>query len=154
MLCLLLTLNESLFAFPCAQVVRIVPKIQLRPIPHAPSYIAGLLHYRGGTVPVVDLCALTNGRPASNLLSSRIILMNYKTKNESTQLLGVLAEGVMETVTLDQAKLSPATVRIEGVLFLGSMISTDKGLIQLIDPEKIFSDSVREQLFPAALSLA
>jgi chemotaxis-related protein WspB len=151
MLCLLLSLNESLFAFPCAQVVRIVPKIDLRKIPQAPPHIAGLLHYRGGAVPVVDLCALTIGRPASNLLSSRIILMNYAAGKDSTQLLGVLAESVMETATLDPGKFSPSTVKVEGVPFLGNLISTEKGLIQLIDPAKLFSDAVKEQLFPVAL---
>lgn len=154
MLCLLLSLNESLFAFPCAQVVRIVPKIQLRQIPQSPPHIAGLLHYRGGAVPVVDLCALTIGRPAANLLSSRIILMNYATGKDKTQLLGILAESVMETASLDPGKFAPSSVKLEGVPFLGSLISTEKGLIQLIDPAKLLTDAVKEQLFSGELSPA
>jgi hypothetical protein len=57
----------------------------------------------------------------------------------------------METATLDPGKFSPSTVKLEGVPFLGNLISTEKGLIQLIDPAKLFSDAVKEQLFPVAL---
>ena len=147
MLCLLLHIESSIFALPCAPVVRIVPKVPLQKIPQAPGCIAGLMHYRGASVPVVDLCALTQGRSAADLLSSRIVLMNYQPRSGPPRLLGILAERVMETVDLDERSLKPSGIDLPSTPYLGKVASTELGLIQLLDSQKLLPDSMKEQFF-------
>ena len=148
MLCLLLQLGESAFALPCARIVRIIPKVTLRPVPQAPSCLAGLLHYRGDAVPVIDLCSLMAERPASHLLSSRIILMSYD--GASGRLLGLLGEQIMETISLDETNLRPPSVRLDAAPYLGRIASTERGLIQMVEPEHLLPESLRRQLYPVA----
>ena len=59
-----------------ARVVELVPRVELRPVPHAPAFLAGLLGYRGKVVPVIDLGVLLELAPCRGSLSTRIILVN------------------------------------------------------------------------------
>jgi chemotaxis-related protein WspB len=75
---LLLTFRaaESLYAVDVARVVEVVPRVDLRRLPHAPAFIAGVFDYRGTVVPVIDLAVLLGSEPCRHRLSTRIILVN------------------------------------------------------------------------------
>ena len=55
MLLLTFTAGANRYAIDVARVVELVPRVELRAIPHAPAFLAGLLGYRGKVVPVIDL---------------------------------------------------------------------------------------------------
>ncbi len=55
MLVLTFRVDQIVYAVPVSQVIEVVPRVALRQVPHAPGCFLGLLHYRGGAVPVVDL---------------------------------------------------------------------------------------------------
>jgi chemotaxis-related protein WspB len=148
MLCLLLNLCGAMFALPCAKIVRIVPKVPLRPIPHAPAYFAGLLLYHGLAVPVVDLCALTSERVTPDLLSSRIVLVHYGAAVEKDRILGLLAEQIMETIHLDEKDFANSTIKLHATPYLGRVANTEVGLVQLIEVQELLPETVRQQLFP------
>ena len=70
------TAGPNRYAIDVARIVEIVPRVELRPIPHAPAFLAGLLGYRGKVVPVIDLGLLLDAAPCRDRLSTRIILVN------------------------------------------------------------------------------
>ena len=53
------------FAVDSRRIVEVTPRANLRPLPHAPAYLVGLLHYRGQVVPVVDLNRLLGVGPSA-----------------------------------------------------------------------------------------
>ena len=55
-------------------VVEVVPSVPLRAVPGTVPGVAGLLRFRGGLVPVVDLGVLWAGRPSPTRMSSRIVV--------------------------------------------------------------------------------
>jgi chemotaxis-related protein WspB len=77
---LLLTFRaaESLYAVDVARVVEVVPRVNLRRLPHAPAFIAGLFDYRGTVVPVIDLGTLLGSEKCRNQLSTRIVLVDSR----------------------------------------------------------------------------
>src|SRR5271165_3279186 len=77
---LLLTFRaaENLYAIDVARVVEVVPRINLRRLPHTPGFLAGLFDYRGTVVPVVDLGILLGSESCRDRLSTRIILVNSR----------------------------------------------------------------------------
>ncbi len=79
-LMLLLTFRaaENLYAIDVARVVEVVPRINLRQLPHAPGFLAGVFDYRGTVVPVVDLGILLGSESCRDWLSTRIILVNSR----------------------------------------------------------------------------
>jgi chemotaxis-related protein WspB len=77
---LLLTFRaaESLYTIDVARVVEVVPRVDLRRLPHAPGFLAGLFDYRGTVVPVVDLGILLGSESCRDRLSTRIILVDSR----------------------------------------------------------------------------
>ena len=76
MLLLTFTAGLNRYAVDVARVIELVPRVELRPIPHAPAFLAGLLGYRGKVVPVIDLGLLLDVAPCQDRLSTRIILVD------------------------------------------------------------------------------
>src|SRR6184192_2748359 len=98
MLFLLFQLGKDRYALDASRVVEVAPLLALKRLPHAPKGVAGIFNYRGRPVPAVDLCEMAAGRPASEQLSTRIIIVNYRHDNGTDHLLGLIAENATETL--------------------------------------------------------
>jgi chemotaxis-related protein WspB len=129
MLVLLLRIGEQRFGLDARDVLEVVPSVALLPVPAAPAWIAGLLHHRDGLAPVVDLARLAAGRPAAPLLSSRIVLLQ---RDDGGGVIGLLAEGVTETLRIDDARLRAAAVRPPDAAWLGPVALDAGGPLQLV----------------------
>lgn len=44
-------------AIPCSNIVEIIPRVKLSPLPDAPAAVLGVINLRGRVVPVVDVRA-------------------------------------------------------------------------------------------------
>ena len=76
MLLLTFKAGANRYAIDVARIIELVPHVELTTIPHAPSFLAGLLGFRGSVIPVIDLGLLLNSVPCRDCLSTRIILVN------------------------------------------------------------------------------
>ena len=83
MLLLTFTAGAHRYAVDVARVVELVPRVELRDVPHAPASLAGLLGYRGQVVPVIDLGVLLGAAPCQDRLSTRIILVNDAPRDQN-----------------------------------------------------------------------
>ena len=92
MLVLTFRVAEVPYAVAVRRVVEVVPRVGLRALPHAPGHLAGLLRYRGGVVPVVDLGLLMGGAACRDRLDTRIILVDAGRRGGG--LVGLVAERV------------------------------------------------------------
>ena len=149
MLVLMFRVAEVAYAVPVKRVVEVVPRVALRALPHAPDYLVGLLRYRGGAVPVVDLGLLMGRAACVDRLDTRIILVDAGIHGGSGMgYLGLIAERVEEVLPVDEARRAVAGLEIAGASYLGSVYETDDGLLQLVEPGKILggvSIAVAEQ---------
>jgi chemotaxis-related protein WspB len=140
MLVLTFRVAEVPYAVAVRQVVEVVPRVELREIPHAPNFLAGLLHYRSGAVPVVDLGLLMGGPSCRERLDTRIILVDAGVHGGSgLGFLGLIAERVDEVLAVDESKRAVAGLEIEQAPYLGAVYETDDGLLQLLEPAKILA---------------
>ncbi|HEY4177783.1 MAG TPA: chemotaxis protein CheW [Kofleriaceae bacterium] len=119
MLSLALSVGEDRFALGCADVVEVIPRVELRSIPHAPAFVPGLFTYRGAIVPVIDLCQLIRQSACPSKLSSRIIIV--KPRGGTNRLIGLLAERVIDTIHLDPKQAIPAGIEIADTPYLGEV---------------------------------
>jgi len=157
------------YAVDVARVVEVVPKVEPRPIPRTPSFLAGLFGYRGRVVPAIDMGLLLGKVSAPSRLSTRVIVVEAR-KLESGQghvapaephrvggkgregslLLGLIAEQVNDVIRVDQQKVVFPSMRIDDAPFLGEMIQIDsrgQSLAQLIDVDRVLPESLRDALF-------
>jgi chemotaxis-related protein WspB len=139
MLVLTFRVAEVLYAVAVSRVVEVVPRVDLREVPHAPSYLVGLLRYRGGVVPVVDLGLLMGGASCRDRLDTRIILADAGKGEGGLGLIGLVAEGVDDVRTVDEARRAVAGVEVGEAPYLGAVYETDDGLLQLVEPGKILA---------------
>jgi chemotaxis-related protein WspB len=169
MLLLTFTAGPNRYAIDVAQIVELVPRVELRPIPHAPAFLVGLLGYRGNVVPVIDLCLLLDVAPCRDCLSSRIILVRdaRDDKNQSTpyrgeasdeisasrphqrqtsNLLGLVGEHVSDLTYAQPEQVMPVLVSLSKVPYLGAVVQTDHGIVQLIAVERVRDATLRSTL--------
>jgi chemotaxis-related protein WspB len=169
MLLLTFTVGPSRYAIDVARIVELVPRIELRPIPHAPAFLAGLLGYRGSVVPVIDLCLLLDVAPCRNCLSTRIILVRGALDDHNqlkpdqvdagedigtsgpnrvrpSNLLGLIAEHVSDLTYAQPEQVMPVPVSLPQAPYLGAVVQTDQGIVQLIVVENVRDATLRSPI--------
>ncbi|MGJ7497968.1 chemotaxis protein CheW [Variovorax sp. RT4R15] len=150
MLFLLFQLGGERYALDAGQVVAVLPRLDVKVIPHAPSAVAGLCQYRGAPVPVIDLSELALGRPSANRLSTRIVLVHFPDPADGPHLLGLLAERATETLHREPADFVPAGVSVDAASYLGPVSADARGLIRRIEVQHLLPPSLRALLFNEA----
>ncbi|MFB2770334.1 chemotaxis protein CheW [Pelatocladus sp. BLCC-F211] len=147
MLFLLLHIDNERYALESQQVVEVLPLVVLKTLPYTPEYFAGVFNYRGRIVPIIDLCQLIRGKRCSEHLSTRIILINYKVKQQADSspsqtpyLLGLMAERVVETLHKSETELVDPNIQIDAAPYLGKMIVDEQGIIQCVHVDALLSD--------------
>lgn len=148
MLFLLFHLGSDRYALPARDVVEVLPLVGLKDLPGAPRGVAGLMDYRGESVPVVDLTALALGQPAARRVSTRLLMVRYALPDGGERLLGLLAERATETLRKPPAEFQPAGVRTGGAPYLGPVAADRRGLIQRVEVAALLTPELRAALFP------
>jgi chemotaxis-related protein WspB len=150
MLFLLFQLGNDRYALEASRVVEVVPLLHLKQIPQAPKGVAGIFNYRGHPVPAVDLSELTLGRPATERLSTRIIIVNYPDQHGGQRLVGLVAERATETLRKDPKDFVSTGLQMGGAPYLGPLLMDANGVIQWVHEQRLLSDTLREILFAEA----
>ena len=146
MLVILIEIGDDRYVIGSDSIVEIIPYAKLRTLPHAPGYMAGLLNFRGNSLPVLDICCLLYQRPSAHKLSTRIIIVRYEGETGS-HLVGLLCEGVTETRNYNKQDFSNAGAHIESAPYLGKVITDKEVLIQEIDVNALISSEVEDTFF-------
>src|SRR6267378_5400402 len=102
MLFLVFELARDRYVLEIDQVAEVLPLLDIRPMPQAPTAVAGILNYHGTPVPVIDVSQLTLGRPAERRLSTRIVLVHFPDADGKPRLLGLIAERATQTMRREE----------------------------------------------------
>ena len=147
MLLLLLNVGAERYAIKAEEIVEVVPMAELRKLPHTPEYVAGLFHYRGVVVPVIDVNALTGGAACRERLSTRIVVVKYPAADGREHALGLLAERVTETRQAADEGLASPGIEVEDAPYLGSVTTSDDEMIQILRLDRLLPEALRRSLF-------
>lgn len=151
MLLVVFRIAEEFYAVDAALVVAVVPRIELRALPHAPEALAGLFRYRDRVVPVVDLGVLLGTGPCAERLSTRIILAVDPESKRGVAGVGLIAEHVSDVRRVADDRVIPSTALLGQNPYVGAIVSSDgeDGLIPLLAVEQILTGSLRRALAEA-----
>jgi chemotaxis-related protein WspB len=150
MLFLLMKLGGNRYALDVHQVVRVLPLLQIKKIPHAPPGIAGAVDYHGTPTPVVDLSELMLQSPAEEQLSTRIVMVHYPGREGATHLLGLIAENATEIIRKELSEFVSAGVNSPDSAYLGPVATDSGGMIQWVKVQNLLPEAVRDVLFQQA----
>lgn len=146
---LLFSLGSDRYGLDTRRVKRVLPQLDLKELPQAPAWIAGLMNYRGQSVPVIDLSMLACGTPGQPNLDTRIILADYRDATGKMHALGLLAEQASDVRHFSPEDFQPQGVDNPGAPYLGQVTASDGSMLQLVDVDALLPVDVQALLFPA-----
>jgi purine-binding chemotaxis protein CheW len=107
-------LGKETYGIDIMQVTEIVGLQEIRPIPTAPGYVAGILNLRGLFVPIIDLHKRFHFEKASLTESERRLSGFVIIDVEGTNL-GVIIDRVSRVVTVNAESVQPPPQLIAGI---------------------------------------
>lgn len=125
-------LGSALFGIPISHILEIVGGARPQPVPLAPSFVGGLVHYRGDVLTTVSLRQLL-GMPPKEGTQDILVLEN------SGGCFGLLVDSVGEVLTVSSADHEPNPSILDErrrQLFAGAYKLKD-GLMVMLDPERL-----------------
>lgn len=147
---LLFRIGAERYALEATEVAEVLPRLVLKPIAHAPHWVAGVFAHRGTVVPVIDLSALTFGEPAPLRTSTRLVLVPYRLGGDRPpQRLGLILEQATDTLRCAVDEFKAYGVDNRDAPYLGPVREDAQGLLQWIRVQDLLTDDVRDLLFPA-----
>jgi chemotaxis-related protein WspB len=145
---LVFSIGPDRYCLRLGAIARVLPAVELKHLPLAPDYVAGLMDLHGAPVPVIDLSRLAGIAPEQVWFDTRIILIDYPVGNGATRQLGLLAEHVIGIETLDDAGLADGGIKAAD--FLGQVAPGAGGMLQLVEVDQLLAPDVRALLFQEA----
>jgi purine-binding chemotaxis protein CheW len=121
-----------LYGVPITHILEIVGKARPQPVPLAPGFIGGMVHYRGDVLTTVSLRHLL-GLPPKDGPQDILVLEN------SSGSLGLLVDSVGEALTASSLEFEPNPSMMDErrrALFAGAYKLKDS-LLVMLDPENL-----------------
>jgi len=125
-------LAQTLFGVPITHILEIVGGARPQPVPLAPGYVGGLVHYRGDVLTTVSLRHLL-GMPAKEGAQDILVL------ESAGGCFGLLVDSVGEVLTVSSADHEPNPSILDErrrALFAGAYKLKDS-LLVMLDPERL-----------------
>lgn len=125
-------LGQSLFGVPISHILEIVGAARPQPVPLAPAFVGGLVHYRGDVLTTVSLRYLLGLPPKDG--PQDILVLESK-----DGCFGLLVDSVVEVLTVSSADHEPNPSTLDErhrTLFAGSYKLKDR-LLVMLDPEQM-----------------
>jgi len=110
-------------------------------LPHAPSYVRGVINLRGSVLPIVDL-AERLGFPATDASARQVIIV----VQVGGQIIGLLVDAVSDILTLTTETIQPtpevATTFVKS--FIRGMLAIDGRMIGVIELGSVMTSELEE----------
>lgn len=125
-------LGTALFGLPISRILEIVGAARPLPVPLAPDYVGGLVHYRGDVLTTVSLRHLLDMPPREGPQDILVL-------ESSDGCFGLLVDSVLEVLTVSSADYEPNPSILDErrtALFAGAY-KLKAGLMAMLDPERL-----------------
>jgi purine-binding chemotaxis protein CheW len=124
--------ENTLFGVPISHILEIVGSTRPQPIPLAPAFVGGLVHYRGDVLTTISLRQLL-GLPPKDGKQDILVL------ESAGGCFGLLVDSVGEVLTVTAAEYEPNPSTLEErrrTLFAGAY-KLKNGLMVMLDPDRL-----------------
>ena len=148
MLFLLFHLDNDCYALDASQIAEVLPLVDIKKMLGSPRGVVGTINYHGTFVPVVDLSEIALGHRAPSRLSTRIILVHRSNEQGPATFLGLVAERATETMWCERADFASSGIRNDEAPYLGAVIMRPRGLVQLVELDKLLPSPLAKLISP------
>ncbi len=129
-------LAGRLCALDAASVEEVVRLRRITPVPHAPSYLLGVMNLRGKIVSVIDLARKLNFPAATRSEDIRVYILR-----DGPEQIGLLVDRAADVLELDPAGLEPPPSNLAGLesRFLRGVARVGERLVALLAPSIVLA---------------
>ncbi|KGG80787.1 chemotaxis protein CheW [Caloranaerobacter azorensis H53214] len=112
-------------------------------VPNAPSFVEGIINYRGNVIPIISLHKRFNIEQKDIDNNTRIIVINLKDKQ-----IGFIVDEASQTIRLNDKDIDPAPDIVAGIdsRYIIGVGKLDERLIILVDLEKILTEDEKKKI--------
>lgn len=129
-------LDDTEFAVPIEQVMRIVPLVKSTRVPRAPAYLEGVINLHGDVVPIVDLKKRFQlaGTPYDD--EARIIVVQV-----DGQQVGLIVNAVTEILWLPTSAIEPPPAMVSDIsgVYLTGVATQEDRLFIVLDLSRVLT---------------
>jgi purine-binding chemotaxis protein CheW len=138
-------LGQEFFAVSVANVLEVLEKQRITPVPRAPEHILGIINFRGNILPVVDTRQKFNLSGSSADLDCILIVFEMGTE-ENRFSIAATADAVKDVIEISQDEIKP--IPEMGLSydshFIRGAIRRQENFILILETDKVFSLSDTE----------
>ena len=111
------------------------------PIPHAPSFMRGVINLRGAILPIIDLASRL-GLPAVEPTARHVIIVSQV----GDRIAGLLVDAVSDIISfrVDMIQATPDVASHVAQTFIKGVVAQDNRMISIISVDSILPQTERE----------
>lgn len=139
--------GQEYFGVPISDIIQIVSKQELVPLPDFPQYTKGVMNLRGEVVPIIDLCERLKKSVPDNRINACIIVVSA-----GEDILGFLVDSAERVITIGDDMISPAP-KVSGDItnpYLDGIVQLDGHIILLLNLGKVLNGRELDEVQQAA----
>jgi purine-binding chemotaxis protein CheW len=133
-------LGDDHFAADIFSVERVLRYAAPTPLPDMPSYIEGVMDYRGAVVPVVNLRRRFELPDAPVKNETRILVLNV-----AEEWVGIVVDAVSQVASFDRAAVAPPPKLFRGLAgeYIRGIVRRDDKLVIFLDVDHLITSTER-----------
>ena len=131
---------DELFAVNVIKVLEVLQKQHITHVPNAPSYIKGIINFRGDVVPVFE-SRVKFTMPERETTSQYVIIVLDLSKENEVFRIGAIVDRVKDVIAIDDQEIKPVPAMSKefNANFLQGIYKQQNNFIMLLDVEKVFT---------------
>jgi len=147
------SLDGAAYSFPITSVTEIGRPLDVTPLPNVPEWMAGVANLRGDIISVVDLRRFFGLGDDEAPRGGRMLVLRSKSEEIQTALMVDAVRGIR---IFNDGQVQQLTAPVETTVtpYMRGVYEHDKGLVVLLDPEKLMLSPEMQQFEAAAVELS
>jgi len=130
----LFNIDSLRYAFQLSAVERVVPSVEVTPLPQAPDIVLGVVNYQRLIIPVVDI------RKRFRLPAREISLVDqFIVAKTPKRLIIIVADSVSGVYELDKYQIVDSAEEFPYTVYLYGIAKMDTNIVLITDIEKFLS---------------
>ena len=134
-------ISEEEFGVDILSVQEIIRPIQITMVPHAATFIEGVINLRGKVILVINMRTRFSLPSVEHDINTRIVVMEFNQK-----IVGILVDGVSEVLRIPSSTIEPAPPVVCGIgsEYIRGVGKLADRLLILLDLDMLLSDMSAE----------
>jgi purine-binding chemotaxis protein CheW len=121
--------------FDIQYIVKVIPLIEIKPVPGSPSYLAGLINVAGKSVPVIDLALRLGLKRTEDYTTATPMIICNDDSNE----VGLIVDEILGLTIVDKSTLQMKNNFTDPESLFSAVVSIDARLALVLNMQQILS---------------